>query len=242
MRHLVLLLALALPLAAQQHDMANMPGMPEAGPASADTAMDHHHIEMGPHMKMTELRPPSRDDEQRAHDIVVKTRSAIEKYQDVKVAEADGFRMFAPGIKHQHMYHFTNYTYAAEAGFHFNPEHPTSLLYQDDGHGGMKLVGAMFTAPKNATAAELDQRVPLSVAQWHAHVNLCLPPREQRAEMLQQNARFGLRGSITTREECVAAGGRFFPQVFGWMVHLYPWESDARQVWSVEKQMDHDDR
>jgi hypothetical protein len=239
----LLVLALALPLAAQQHDMANMPGMPEPEPqqASADMQMDHHHMDMGPHMKMTELRPANAADQQRANDIVVQMRSVIGKYNDVKVAEADGFKMFAPQIKHQHQYHFTNYRYAAEAAFHFNPERPTSLLYQDDGHGGMKLIGAMFTAPKNATPDELDARVPLSVAQWHAHVNLCVPPRDQRADMLSPHARFGLRGSIATREECVDAGGMFFPQVFGWMVHVYPWESDPKQVWSVEKQMHHDD-
>jgi hypothetical protein len=156
----------------------------------------------------------------------------------VKVAEADGYKMFAPNLKHQKMYHFTNYWYAAEAAFRFSPEHPTSLLYQDDGHGGLKLIGAMLTAPKRATPAMLDQRVPLSIATWHAHVNLCLPPKEQRAEMFGKNPRFGLAGSITTKGECEAAGGKFYPQVFGWMVHLYPWESDPQQVWSLEKQMD----
>ena len=242
MKRLILILLLALPAWAQ-HDMGDMPmgdakGAQQSG---ADQQMDHHHMDMGPHMKLTPARPATAADQQRANEILMKTRAAIERYTDVKVAEADGFKQFAPQIKHQHMYHFTNYTYAAEAAFRFNPEHPTSLLYQDDGHGGMKLIGAMFTAPKNATPEELDARVPLSIATWHAHVNLCWPPREQRAEMLGKNRRFGLAGSIATQEACEAAGGRFFPQVFGWMVHVYPWEADPKQAWSLEKQMHHED-
>jgi hypothetical protein len=34
---------------------------------------------------------------------------------------------------------------------------------------------------------------------------------------------FGLTGSIATQEACQEAGGQFFPQVFGWMVHVYPY-------------------
>lgn len=243
MKKLLLLLALTLPLYAQhQHHDA-----PQADPeqkdapsaAAADQQMDHRHLDMGPHMKMTPLRPATQADRERAAAIVRQTRAAIEKYTDVKVAEADGYRMFAPELKHQKMFHYTNYRYAMEAAFRFDPERPTSLLYQDDGRGGLKLIGAMFTAPKNATPEMLEQRVPLSIAQWHAHVNLCLPPRDKKDEMFQKNPRFGLVGSITTREACDAAGGRFLPQVFGWMLHLYPWESDPQQVWSLEKQMDH---
>ena len=246
MKKLMLVLALALPLYAQHehHDMANMPDEPEQkdpqASASADAQMSHHHMDMGPHMKLTPVRAATKEDEQRAGEIAKKTRAAIEKYTDSKIAEADGYKMFLPNVKHQRMYHFTNYWFAAEAAFRFNPEHPTSLLYQDDGHGGLKLIGAMFTAPKGATPEELEQRVPLSMAQWHAHVNVCSPPKERRAEMLQKNPRFGLLGSISTKEECEAAGGRFIPQIFGWMVHLYPWESDPHQVWSLEKQMAHE--
>jgi len=247
----------ALPLYAQHegHDMGQMSGgqmdmgnnaeqKDAPAGASADQQMDHHHMDMGPHMRMTSLRPATKADSERAAEIVKQTRAAIEKYTDVSVAERDGYKLFAPNMKHQKMFHYTNYCYAAEAAMLFNPEHPTSLLYQDDGHGGMKLIGAMFTAPKNATPEMLEQRVPLSVAQWHAHVNMCLPPRgysneEKRDEMFGKNARFGLAGSITTEAACEAAGGKFMPQVFGWMVHLYPWESDPQQVWSVEKQMDH---
>ncbi len=40
-----------------------------------------------------------------------------------------------------------------------------------------------------------------------------------------------------TEQDCDAAGGHFLPQVFGWMVHVYPFEQKPEDVWSVERQM-----
>jgi hypothetical protein len=94
----------------------------------------------------------------------------------------------------------------------------------------------MYTAPKRFAEDDLDQRIPLSVAQWHEHVNFCSPPSDRRKEMLASNPQFGLRGSITTQEACDAAGGTFHPVIFNWMVHLYPFEKDQANIWSVERQ------
>jgi hypothetical protein len=134
------------------------------------------------------------------------------------------------------MYHFTNYLYAMGAAFEFDPTKPTSLLYEKDGND-YKLIGAMYTAPASFTEEQLNERVPLSVAQWHQHVNMCRPPKGHGIEMLGQNPRFGLNGSISTREACEAAGGTFMPHIFGWMVHVYPWEKTADEIWSVERQL-----
>ena len=41
-------------------------------------------------------------------------------------------------------------------------------------------------------------------------------------------------GSITTKQGCDEAGGTFLPHVFGWMVHVYPYETDAEKVWSTD--------
>ena len=38
--------------------------------------------------------------------------------------------------------------------------------------------------------------------------------------------RYGFSGTIHTEEECKAVGGNFSPQLFGWMVHVYPFASD----------------
>jgi hypothetical protein len=89
----------------------------------------------------------------------------------------------------------------------------------------------MYTAPKRFTEDDLDQRIPLSVAQWHEHVNFCKAPAgmtllQKKDAYLGPNAQFGLKGSINTQEACDAAGGTFIPVVFNWMVHVYPFEKD----------------
>ena len=229
------------------HDMSNMNssdmhdtgGMDNEGAAHAMHSMEGHHLDMGPHMKMTALRDLRPGDQQRADEVVQAARKAAEKYTDYKVALADGFQIFLPNVP-QKQYHFTNYAYAFEARRHFNADHPTSLLYEKQGDG-YKLVGVMYTAPKFASEDELDSRIPLSIAQWHAHVNLCLPPPDKKDDLIGAHAQFGLTGSIATQEACEAAGGRFIPQVFGWMVHVYPFETKNEDIWSVERQHNHMD-
>jgi hypothetical protein len=219
-----------------EHEMAGNEG---DGSAMAMHSMEGHHMDMGPHMKMTPLRAAQPGDQKKADEIAQAAREAAEKYKDYKTALADGFKIFLPDVP-QKQYHFTNYRYAAQARNHFDPSHPTSLLYQKDGDD-YKLIGVMYTAKKEASEDELNSRIPLSVAQWQAHVNLCMPPRDRKQEALQPNAKFGLRGSIITEDECDTAGGRFFPQVFGWMVHVYPFEQKAEDVWSVARQANHMD-
>jgi hypothetical protein len=215
------------------HDMQAMPGMDDDGASHAMSSMEGHHMDMGPHMKMTPMRALQPGDQEKADQVVQAARRAAEKYTDYKVALADGFKIFMPD-RPQKQYHFTNYKYGFEAAFSFNPDHPTSLLYEKTGEG-YKLIGVMYTARKTATLEDLDARVPLSIAQWHAHVNLCLPPAEQM-EAGKPNSQFGFHGSITTQAECDAVGGRFMPQVFGWMVHVYPFAEKQEDIWSVERQ------
>jgi len=220
-------------------DMHDMPDMVDEGTASAMRSMEGHHMDMGPHMKMTALRVSHPGDDQKAAEIVQAARAVAEKYKDYKVALADGFKIFLPNVP-QKQYHFTNYANAFEARRNFDPSRPTSLLYEKEGDG-YKLIGVMYTAKKDATEDELNSRVPLSVAQWHAHVNMCLAPSDKKEDVLPQSTTFGLRGSIATKEECNAAGGKFYPQVFGWMVHVYPFEQKAEDIWSVERQHNHMD-
>jgi hypothetical protein len=226
------------------HDMSNMKGMDMSatdkdsekdGDASAHAMHSMEgHMDMGPHMKMTALRPAKPGDAERAQQIVEAARKASEKYLDYHTALADGYQIFHPEVR-QKMYHFTNYDYAREAFVHFNPEHPTSLLYEKHGDD-YKLIGVMYTAPKRLGEDELDQRIPLSVAQWHEHVNFCAAPADRRGEGLLPHPQFGLKGSITTQEACDAAGGTFHPVIFNWMVHIYPFEKDQANIWSVSRQ------
>jgi hypothetical protein len=185
------------------------------------------------HMHLTSLRPTQSGDQARADAIVVAARQAMEPYKDYRKALADGYRIFLPNIP-QPQYHFTNYANARLAASEFDPLKPTSLLYKKNPDGGYTLVGAMYTDRLIADEDELNQRIPLSVARWHQHVNFCKAPQGERALYFGPNAKFGLMGSIHTREACEAAGGVFIPHVFGWMVHVYPYETDPAKVWSID--------
>ncbi|MGB6875444.1 MAG: hypothetical protein WBD87_05365 [Candidatus Acidiferrales bacterium] len=227
-------------------EMSNMPGMSKtptpsaqsevaANPAAtraanngmSDMDMDMH-MNMA-HMFMTALRPPNAADQARAAQIVAALRPAIEKYQDYNVALADGYKIFAPNVP-QPIYHFTSRSNALRAQFTFDPARPTSLLYKKVG-GGYQLVGAMYTAPRRFTEDQLNQRVPLSVARWHKHVNFCLAPWGTPQSQVD-HTKFGFAGSISTEQACSAAGGHWIPQVFNWMVHVYPYQSDPAKIWA----------
>jgi hypothetical protein len=191
-------------------------------------AMSHmHHHQMGPHMYMTALRPASPQDWAKADAIVQQLREAIEKYKDYHVALAEGFRIFMPNLP-QPEYHFTSYQNAFLETFSFDPTRPTSLLYKKT-KSGYDLIGAMYTMPKRVTEDQLNARVPLSIAQWHLHTKLCMPPKDQRGHA--DVAKFGLQGSIITKEACTEAGGTFYPVIFGWMVHVYPYEDSREKIW-----------
>jgi hypothetical protein len=185
-----------------------------------------------PHMYLTSLRPPAPGDLQKADAIVAAARTAMAPYQDYRKALAGGYQIFLPNIP-QPQYHFTNYQHWREAWWHFDPLKPSSLLYKKTADG-YKLVGVMYTDRLGASEEELNERIPLSVARWHQHVNFCKAPFAKRAEYFGPHAKFGLMGSITTKEACEAEGGIFLPHVLGWMVHVYPYETDPKKIWSMD--------
>jgi len=158
-------------------------------------------LSMDPHLVLTPLRPRSPADSSRAAQLVAQVRAALVRYHDVRAAEADGFRKFLPGVK-QPIYHFTSRRWAVRATRRFDPTRPTSLLYREGPGGTLVLAGAMYTAPARTSLDALDQRVPLSVARWHEHVNWCLPPRGQRdrwRETRDGNPVFGPAGLFAYR-------------------------------------------
>jgi hypothetical protein len=205
------------------------PGVASVGEHCAMVDMQHEHYGNTPHMRMTALRPRTVEDRERANEIVEQLRAGIEKYKDYHVALNDGFRIFMPNVP-QKEYHFTNYANGFLEAFTFDPARPTSLLYKKT-PGGYELVGAMYTMPKSASEEELNERVPLSMARWHLHTNLCMPPKGIRRK--PDWMKFGLRGSISTQAACDAAGGTFYPVIFGWMVHIYPFEDSTTKVFAM---------
>ena len=241
MRSCCCLLALALASVACRAQQPAQPGEMGAMDSTDHNATVAVHEAMSgpmradPHLRMTAARPGSAADSARAAALVAQIREALGKYHDVRVATANGYRQFLPGVK-QPVYHFTNWLNALEEGFRFDPAKPTSLLYRRKGEGSFELIGAMYADRARATEDELNERIPLSVAHWHEHVSWCVPPRGRRErwqETRDGRPVFGPKSPIADAAACAAVGGRFLPRIFGWMVHVQAFASDDPAViWS----------
>ena len=201
-------------------------------PSSNATVMDDP---AALHLTMTPRRPATAGDSARAAAVAAELRRSILRYADTTAAVSDGYRMFAPQIKNQKVYHFTRGLNAIQEAFRFDPSKPTSLLYAKGADGVLVLVGGMYTAPKRFSIDKLDERVPLSVARWHKHVNWCVPARGQAARWLERangHPVFGPESPVATRQACDAVGGVFYESPLGWMVHANVMTStDPSTIW-----------
>lgn len=169
---------------ASSHDMS---AMNSDNAAIAPNAMGSHMRMMEHHMRMTELRPATPADEARAHATLETLRGALKRFQNYRVALAHGMRIFLPRIP-QDVYHFTDFAQSGrEYQGRFDLSHPGSLLYTRDASGDYTLVGAMYSAPPEATMDDLDAIVPLSIARWHVHTNICLPNSLTIDDLLNNN-------------------------------------------------------
>jgi hypothetical protein len=199
---------------ADSEQMAGMADHAMSGP------MDENMMK---HMELSPLRVPTHADSVRASQVAADLKRAIAKYADTAAAVADGYRMFLPNVKTQHVFHFTNNRRAFGEAFRFDPTKPTSILYTRGADGKLHLTGAMYTMPRTAKLDRLNDRVPLSIGRWHKHVNWCLPKKGDAARWFEQkNGKplFGPESPIATKAECDAVHGDFHPNLFGWMIHL----------------------
>jgi len=254
---------------AAAHDMSQMRMSSNSDSAGA-SAMGGRMM-MGEHMTMTAIRPASSADLARAQEIIATMRRKLSKYQDYKVALADGYKPYEPTVP-QEVYHFANRSLTiGEYLGDFDLAHPGSLLYEKRALGGWKLVGAMYDAPPRSTPDQLDKLIPLSIGRWHAHTNICLPAGITKQDVQNGNIgarmrpdilsaidrprgrslsngdaarmrfgymadpRFGFAGTISAAAECTAVGGNFHKQIFGWMIHVYPFKSeDPKAAFSTQ--------
>jgi len=215
-----------------RHHLAPRPAL--AAAELPNVGMAH----MAGHMYMTSPRPQQPGDQQKADAVVAAAKQAMAPYEDYRKALADGYTIFLPEVP-QPQYHFTKREYGFAAAFHFDPLKPTSLLYKKTADGGYKLIGAMYTDRVNATEDELNERIPLSMVRWHEHTKFCAAPANKVKEYFGEHPKFGMFGSITTAEACKAEGGTFFPVIFNWMIHVFPYESDLKDVFSMNDDIPH---
>ncbi len=242
--HCVVVLALtfgvvvrtALP-AQQDQKMGNMPGMDMSDTGDMSN-MGPSMAAMAGHMNMTPLRPKQPGDEEKAKAVVAQAKATMERYKDYRKALADGYVIANPKLE-QPQYHFNNDANAREANVHFDPTKPTSLLYRRTPMQRYKLEGVMYTARPEATEDELNERIPLSIAHWHEHINFCAAPADRVKDYHGDHPKFGMFGSIHTKEACEAEGGTFFPYVFTWMIHVFPYEDNFKDVFSMNDDVAH---
>jgi hypothetical protein len=204
-------------------DTSSMVGAADAAMSGALTANARKHLRLSPTRRATSA------DSARARDVVRSLRAALARYADTAAATADGYRMFLPNVKQQRVFHFTNYRHAIMEAVRFDPAKPTSLLYEPVPGGPPRLIGAMYSAPKRTRASRLDERIPLSIARWHQHVNWCLPPRgeaERWSERFENVPIFGPESPVASKAQCDDVGGRFMPTVLGWMLHANVFAGD----------------
>lgn len=222
---------------AQGHVHPTPPPMTDSARMSdmADHAMDHSmsgsmDANMMKHMALTPSRPATSADSVRARQIATDLKRAIAKYADTAAAVKDGYKMFAPNVKNQGVFHFTNGAHGFKEAFRFNVDQPTSLLYKRGDDDKLHLIGAMYTMPKRTKPEKLDERIPLSIAHWHRHVNWCLPKLGHADRVAERDSagqpKFGPASPVATKAACNAVDGAFFAAPLGWMVHVNVFEGD----------------
>lgn len=210
-------------------DMGNKGDMKDMGPSMAA---------MAGHMYVTPLRPMQPGDEEKVKTIVAQVKASIERYRDYHKALADGYVIGNPEVN-EPQFHFNNQANIQEAEHKFDPTKPSSLLYFQTPTQRYKLEGVMFTVPPNATEDELNDRIPLSIVRWHKHVNFCAAPANKVKEYLGKHPKFGMFGSINNADACKAEGGTFYPVIFTWMIHVFPFEDNLKDVFSMNDDISH---
>jgi hypothetical protein len=234
----VLASAAAFAQSQQQDPMANMPGMKMGDKKDDMKDMGPSMAAMANHMYVTPLRPKQPGDEEKAKAVVAQVRTAVERYKNYKNALADGYKIGNPEVN-EPQFHFISQANTAEAEKHFDPTRPSALLYFQTPTQRYKLEGVMFTVPPSASEDELNDRIPLSMVRWHEHIKFCAAPADRVKEYLGKHPKFGMFGSINSPDACKAEGGTFFPVIFTWMIHVFPFETDLTDVFSMNDDIPH---
>jgi hypothetical protein len=149
--------------------------------------------------------------------LLERAREATKKYQDILVAETDGYHAVGPDVPGMGIHYI-----GPKRGATFDIEHPPILLYERNASlaGGYQLVGVsyLFNAPEGPDGQPVNPPLPKSLVQWHRHENLCvLPDSSVRSE--------------ATEAGCTSQGGHFTAET-QWMVHAWIWKDSPTGVFA----------
>ena len=172
-------------------------------------AQTHEHGSLKPGLTYAEL--------QRTSAQLAAARTATAKYQDVRNAEANGYRAIGPYVPGMGVHYVRSGAPKA-----FSITEPPILLYERDsaGPGGLKLVAVsyLFVAPTDSAGQPQSPPLPNSLAGWHKHNNVCVLPDNSASVEL-------------TEAQCKAGGGQFTPET-SWMLHAWIWKDSPAGVFS----------
>jgi hypothetical protein len=182
----------------------------DAHPAS-DNTMPHPSHAAGAPITYAELKKTVADLE--------RARQATAKYQDVHVAEADGYQVLGPDVAGMGV-HFVR---TLEPN-NFDIEKPPILLYIKDAAapGGYSLAGVsyLWNAPEGPDGQPLNPPFPKSLALWHRHGHICVLPHLDNPHGLNE-------------DQCRNQGGQFTAES-AWLVHVWIWKDNPSGVFSPE--------
>jgi len=182
------------------------------GAATALSAQESGPPMAAMHMTFTPTRAGTAADTARALEVVEQLRAAIAPYQTLDAAEAGGYRARKDPemVRGARLLHVGKRTGRRGQDQPFEPSAPQALLYRRGADGQLRLAGAMYVAPLSATLDDLDAMIPLSLAHWHRHLNICVSGTQTSLRRIPK---------ATTAEACEAAGGRFRAES-RYMVHV----------------------
>ena len=196
----------------QSHPPNSTPQIGHAGQTPSPTmagAATHSHGTPVPAVTFAELKHTAEQ--------LDAAREATKKYQDVRTAEAAGYRAVGPNVPGMGLH------YVRQADHQkFSITEPPILLYEREpaGQGFLRLVGVSYllVAPTDADGQPANPPFPKALASWHKHNNVCVLP--------DNSASVDLTASL-----CTARGGRFTAET-SWMLHAWIWKDSPAGVFS----------
>lgn len=195
----------SVPPATVSHDH----GGSQTAASTMHMADAHSHIAPVPAVTFAEL--------ERTAEELSAARRATEKYQDVRAAEAAGYRAIGPNVPGMGIH----YVRQSDPG-RFSVTEPPILLYERDAAapGSLRLVGVSYllVAPGDADGQPANPPFPKALASWHKHNNVCVLPDSSVSVELSQ-------------AQCASRSGRFTAET-SWMVHAWIWKDSPAGVFS----------
>jgi hypothetical protein len=193
-------------------------GQPASHAMNMNMETSHEHSMAAPPVTFAELETTAAQLE--------KARRATEKYRNVQMAEADGYKATGPDVPGMGIHYVqVQHNHRSNSGLQaagFDVEHPDILLYEKDttSPGGYSLVGVSYllNAEADSDGQPKNPPFPRSLASWHRHSDLCVLPDRS------------VKGHLNA-EQCKALGGHF-TELTQWMVHAWIWKDSPAGVFS----------